>query len=191
MSKLNTVIVTASPLELKALTFLKVDITSYEDPQAVEDAEERASEAEPAEQGVQVRLAPRDGQGEAPTEFAIKVRYRLPNEKPPVMPYAIDVEAVGLLAVADAFPVDERFDLARVNGASLVYGAIREMVANITCRQAYGEFWLPTLRFKPGPPRRTAPVSGAKAKRQSTRTKQVAPAKQTAPAQKTTRKKKS
>jgi preprotein translocase subunit SecB len=43
---------------------------------------------------------------------------------------------------------EERRVLALVNGASLLYGTVREMVSSITSRSAHGPLLLPSLNFQ-------------------------------------------
>lgn len=62
-------------------------------------------------------------------------------------PYAIDVQAIGFFRVADSIEADRREALVCENGAALVYGAIREMVASITARSVPGALMLPTPSF--------------------------------------------
>jgi preprotein translocase subunit SecB len=63
-------------------------------------------------------------------------------------PYLIDVEARGVVVVLKGA---ERFappaDLAAVNGASLLWSAVREQVLSITSRMAAGPVTLPTMNF--------------------------------------------
>lgn len=74
-------------------------------------------------------------------EFATKVE----KEKP--CPYLIEIKAVGMFSVDSEVAQDKREKFAFENGASLVYGAIREMVSNTTCRSAHGPLMLPTASF--------------------------------------------
>jgi preprotein translocase subunit SecB len=68
---------------------------------------------------------------------------------------------------------EERRVRALVNGASLLYGAVREMVSTITSRSAHGPLLLPSLNFqdlashKPDEVAPTALPSSAPAKRKS------------------------
>lgn len=70
-----------------------------------------------------------------------------PSEAKPV-PYKIDLYALGLVEVLDQVAEDKWHDLALVNGASLVYGAMRELVATLTARCVAGPLVLPTMDFR-------------------------------------------
>ena len=67
------------------------------------------------------------------------------DEKP--CPYLIDMKAVALVEVSEHVPAEEQEKFVYENGASLVYGAIREMVSTISARSAYGSLMLPTASF--------------------------------------------
>ncbi len=63
-------------------------------------------------------------------------------------PYLIDVEAKGVVVVlkgAEKFGTPE--DLAAVNGASLLWSAVREQVLTVTSRMMAGPVTLPTMNF--------------------------------------------
>lgn len=62
-------------------------------------------------------------------------------------PYEIDVQAVGTFEVSTSVPVHKREKLVYENGAALVYGAIRDMVSNISSRSLPGSLMLPTPTF--------------------------------------------
>lgn len=62
-------------------------------------------------------------------------------------PYLIDVVAVGLFHVSADIPEERREKLVYENGAALVFGAIREMITNISSRSSYGQLQLPTASF--------------------------------------------
>lgn len=63
-------------------------------------------------------------------------------------PYVIDVEARGVVVVpkgAEQLAPPE--DLAAVNGASLLWSAVREQVLSLTSRMPVGPVMLPTMNF--------------------------------------------
>lgn len=64
------------------------------------------------------------------------------------LPYFIDVRAlVYLRYVSDALSGMERFRAVRATGYSILYGAIREMVSNLTARSTHGLWTLPAADF--------------------------------------------
>jgi preprotein translocase subunit SecB len=62
-------------------------------------------------------------------------------------PYTINLRAAGMFSINPNYPADRREKFVYESGASLIYGAIREMVCNITARSAHGSFLLPTSSF--------------------------------------------
>lgn len=70
-----------------------------------------------------------------------------PEEDGPRCPYILDVQAVGIFTVSETYPSERHERLAYEYGAALVYGAIREMVTNITSRSLVGPLTLPTPSF--------------------------------------------
>ena len=72
--------------------------------------------------------------------------------------YEIELHVVGIVEVSGDMEKEKREAIAAVNGLSLLYGAAREMVLNITARAPHGPYCLPSLNFaevlkhaKPGP----------------------------------------
>lgn len=62
-------------------------------------------------------------------------------------PYDLDIRAMGFFTISDNIAPDRREAIVYESGAALVYGAIREMVANITARGIAGKLMLPTPTF--------------------------------------------
>lgn len=63
-------------------------------------------------------------------------------------PYKIDVAAEGLILIPKgAEQVGDPEDMAAVNGASMLWGAIREQVTTITSRMRAGPVVMPSMNF--------------------------------------------
>jgi preprotein translocase subunit SecB len=63
-------------------------------------------------------------------------------------PYLIDVEARGVVVIPNgAEKLAPPEDLAAVNGASLLWSALREQVSSVTSRMLAGPVMLPTMNF--------------------------------------------
>jgi preprotein translocase subunit SecB len=88
-----------------------------------------------------------DGQGEDLRAFAMKLRLSSSIDEKSTAPYSLDVEAVGYFTLVGDIPLNEREDIARVNGASLLFSALRELVFSITARFPKGALVLPTVNF--------------------------------------------
>ncbi|WP_143066166.1 protein-export chaperone SecB [Burkholderia cepacia] len=149
-----------SPLQLVNFRFLKVLI----EPATSPDIGNPLPRIETAFDfgGVQVQLElghghvdpvtpAANGEGEAVEiqPYALTMGIRLLGAEGKVAPYRIDVKCVGYFNIlTKAFPDEaRRQDVVVVNGASMLYGTIREMVSNITARSWHGELLLPSMNF--------------------------------------------
>lgn len=63
-------------------------------------------------------------------------------------PYRIDIEAAGIVQLAKgAEKIGSPHDLVTVNGASLLWSAVREQLLTLTSRMPAGPVMLPTVHF--------------------------------------------
>lgn len=108
------------------------------------------------------------------SDYGVKLTLRVGPKRDAAAPYNIQVSVRGVVRMHLTQPdgqTESRRVLALVNGASLLYGAVREMVSTITCRSAHGPLLLPSLSFQDlasRPPDAVAPAalaSSAPAKR--------------------------
>jgi len=65
----------------------------------------------------------------------------------PCAPFRGSVRMEGFFVVHPKFPDEKVESMARVNGASILYGAIRETVSNLTARSRTGMYVLPSVSF--------------------------------------------
>lgn len=80
--------------------------------------------------------------------FLVGVDVFITNEEGKKAPYVIHVGAKGYFEwVAQKVDPIEMKDLIVVNGASILYGVIREMVSNVTSRSMAGPLLLPSFNF--------------------------------------------
>ncbi len=56
-----------------------------------------------------------------------------------------EIEFEGIFDVHPDFPEDKTEDLVRMNGGAILYGAVRELVMNLTARSKHGPFEMPTI----------------------------------------------
>jgi preprotein translocase subunit SecB len=140
-----------SPLQLEDLRFVHVCI----EPREVPDLKDFDKVFTPYEFGntkftstVEHVQAP-DEEDSPMTKFIVGLTLQLPDEGDTPPPYIIDVKCIGYFTIdKGAFPDPiKRYDVGVVNGASLLYGAIREMVATTTSRLWYGKMFLPAVNF--------------------------------------------
>lgn len=65
-----------------------------------------------------------------------------------VLPYEVEVEAVAFFRyMTDEMNGADRFRAVRASGYPMLYGAIREMIANLTARGSFGLWQLPSTNF--------------------------------------------
>ena len=91
--------------------------------------------------------APIEDDSEALT-FIVALGIAIDQAEDRPTPYKLDIAALGLVEVSEKVEKQTRRDLALVNGASLVYGAIRELVTTLTARCIAGPLVLPTADFR-------------------------------------------
>ena len=62
-------------------------------------------------------------------------------------PYFGNVNVEGIFEINETYPADKRQELISITGASILYGAAREMIANFSARGANGTFLMPSVSF--------------------------------------------
>lgn len=134
-----------SPIQLKNLVYLGFRVwarTLSEDEQKANETPFDFNDVMIAE-GVDVR--PLDG--EQHTLFAVQLHIVIENKEGKLAPYDVDIEVAGLFEVNQSVPKEDRRELVDVNGCSVLYGAIRDLVLNLSSRSANGPLMLPTVNF--------------------------------------------
>lgn len=84
------------------------------------------------------------------SDFGVKLTLRVAPKEDAQAPYNIQVSVRGVVRMhlmQVEGQAEERRVRALVNGVSLLYGVVREMVSNITGRSAHGLLLLPSLNF--------------------------------------------
>jgi preprotein translocase subunit SecB len=139
-----------SPIQLKSFYYLllkiELDYAYKPDP---EQPQARWSELIQESIGEQVGFNElTDGEGPNGL-YAVRLGIRLQNETEKVLPYNVEVQAVGLFEWVDKSVTDaeKKESLIRVNGLSIVYGAIRDQICTTTGRFPHGPMLLPTMNF--------------------------------------------
>ena len=130
-----------SPLTLHGIEFVRVHVETD-----LESEIRRADEFNFG--GTTLNWALEHGQNGEDETWWVAVGFGTqPKDDEPRCPYVLDVQALGIVSVSDEYPVEKHESLACEYGAALVYGAIREMVTNITSRSLAGVLTLPTPSF--------------------------------------------
>lgn len=92
--------------------------------------------------------ATKEGQNKDPRDFLIDLEISIDNKEGKPTPYMVDVGVVGIFNVLPSLPAERRRDLITVNGASILYGVVRELVLSLTSRFLAGPLTLPGMNFQ-------------------------------------------
>lgn len=154
-----------SPLQMKQLIYTKVRV---ELAAGLEDAQQYWApnfDLDGVEFLTEVTTAYPEDQASDPVNFMVALRFAILNETEGKKraPYTVDIHAQGWFELKPGLPVEKREDLVRVNGSSMILGAMREVISQLTARSGFGPLVIPTLRFlpdkKPAPAPAPAPES--------------------------------
>ena len=137
-----------SPLQMERLFFTKVHVEVNEKAEHEVPAPEFEFDGVPVI--TQIASGVKQGQDEVITDFMVRVRIAVLNEdEVKQAPYTVDVEAQAVFHLDPAFKNTDREALVRINGSSMIIGAIRETVTQITSRSVFGPLTLPSMRIQP------------------------------------------
>lgn len=146
----------ASPVQLLQLFFKKVDIEHDPEhaPVDVPNPLTNIFTFDGVTLSTEVGLSVVDPAHERGQLFLVSLRLMVQNQiiesksRQAFSPYKLDVGADALILIPKgAEKIDLPENLATVNGASLIWSAIREQVLNITSRMQAGPVMLPTVHF--------------------------------------------
>lgn len=139
----------ASIIQLKQLFFQRIEVEAIEPPEGAGADEAERFDFEGIAFRVSLEAGPAPAEDEDdPKAFVIVLGIAIDQAEGKPAPYKLDVSALGIVEVSDKVEKEKRRDLALVNGASLVYGAIRELVTTLTARCIAGPIVLPTADFR-------------------------------------------
>ncbi len=129
-----------SPLTMLSLDFLRVHV------QAIHEATQNAEQFD--FDGAMLSWSIQHGQEEDGSWWlAVGFATDQQAQADKRCPYDLDMRAMGIFSIAETIAPERREEIVYENGAALVYGAIREMVASITARCIGGKLMLPTPTF--------------------------------------------
>lgn len=138
-----------SPLQLLRVAFEQVNISTCDSIDRVQDNWAPGFDFADVEIKTEVFLAIKDGQHEDPKDFMVSVHLYVDNsEAVKKTPYNFDIKAHGWFMLAPVFPVEKRESIMMINGGSMVIGAIREQILQVTSRSAYGPMTIPSLKLE-------------------------------------------
>ncbi|WP_257386395.1 hypothetical protein [Tahibacter caeni] len=145
-----------SPIQLVHLSFRRVSVEV--DAEYLRSAAHSSADAHALLEGVviktEVSKTAADEEDPRGTPYFLTLRVLIDNAHDDadsdrtISPYRIDVEAGAMVVLAKGTDkLGDPDDLIAVNGPALMWGAIREQVANITSRMPIGMAMLPSVNF--------------------------------------------
>lgn len=125
----------ASPLRLHGHRFTEVSV--------------RASEQDEPQGGFSLRThRTLQEHTENPRMFRLILRVELGSSTPDQeSPYFANLTIEGEFEVLEGYTAGSPDELVNITGASMLYGACREMLANLTARSTHGMSTLPSVSF--------------------------------------------
>lgn len=155
----------ASPIQIERHEFLDVEV--------------HAAESEGAHTSLPLTINRNFAQhANDPFRWRVELKILFGGEregKPSV--YSGQIRIAGYFRVHEKCPEEKVTQLVEVTGASILYGACREMLANLTARGSHGVVSLPSVSFVPPPkvplppPRLEECPTAYRAKRPASRSK--------------------
>ena len=127
-----------SPLQLESYMFTRIHLDACDDPKCLE-----------AENVGQFHVNSQcQEHNDDPSRWMVTLHLSIGQADGKECPsYSLDMEAVGFFHVTDDFPAEKRTPMVKANAPAVLFGAMREMVANITARGPYPRMDLPTVTF--------------------------------------------
>ncbi len=135
-------------LQLKHYHFNAVSLAAR--PQVTEFPYQDAGEMYPPlpAEALDPQLSLAEPDADDPREFVVKLKLEHDPDEDSDFPYSFLVEAEGLFEIDHNGELDERRRLVAVNGASILYSAMREHLLTLSARHRYGPILLPCLDFR-------------------------------------------
>lgn len=154
-----------SPLQLRHSQYWTISLIANDlDPAVLENADTPYPELLPDAIRTKVVLgAPPDQDN--PKDFAVTVAVTSIDDKlPPSFPYRFATKIEGFFTIEHDGDLEERKRLVVVNGAGMLFGAIREQFLTLSLRHKNGPLLLPSLDFRSlGPRKPPEPPADVKA----------------------------
>lgn len=137
-----------SPLQLQRVIYRKVSVLPTPTPEGETALKSAGFDFNQVNIRSAIGSGARAGQEDDPRDFLVNLEIGIDNKEGKTAPYCLDVEVVGIFHVLPTLPKERRLDLVTVNGASILYGVIREIVSLLTSRFAAGTLTLPGMNFE-------------------------------------------
>lgn len=137
-----------SPLQLRHVLYTKVSVLG--NPSVDKERPMRAAGFD--FNGVNIKakvgVGQKEGQDEDPRDFVVNLEITIDGKEGNPAPYLVDIAVVGVFNVLSTLARERRRDLVTVNGASILYGVVREVVLSLTSRFSTGPMTLPGMNFE-------------------------------------------
>lgn len=125
-----------SPLSLKTHFFTRIEVEAQACP-----------EGEPGEGVVSSKLECARHEDEDRC-WMVQLGLKLEKEEEyPAPQYTYQIEIFGVFTLAEEFEPEDSDTFVKVNGAAVLYGAARELIASLTARGPFDAVELPTVTF--------------------------------------------
>jgi preprotein translocase subunit SecB len=122
-----------SPLQLKDLKILRVQFDTRQ-------VEEPGTDLE-FSHAIEVHHSEEEG---SPWLVRLDVQFK-PRAEEDQSPYLGEVVVVGIFALDPEFPEEKSVEMVSMNAGAILYGAVRELLSNISSRGIHGPILLPML----------------------------------------------
>jgi preprotein translocase subunit SecB len=136
-----------SPLQLLRCSFESVNIVAM--PECQPDQFAPGLVIDPQQMDLSSEVAVSDlGSTDGWSDYALRLVLSFRAKEAHVMPYQGELVAQAVVRMHGEPDLHQRKQLAVVNGVSLIYGVVRDMVCMVTSRGQHGQMLLPTLNFR-------------------------------------------
>jgi preprotein translocase subunit SecB len=133
-----------SRLKLQAYHLKSIEIKPYEDADALPVGQ--YADFQQVEFSSEVQHLEIKDEGSEDSKHGLSLKLIINRGESQAFPYAINIEAIGVFN-ASGLPVERQVPLVLVNGASMLYGALREILLMLTQRCMHGPVMLPSVHF--------------------------------------------
>lgn len=133
-----------SRLKLQAYHLKSIEIKPYEDVEPVPVGQ--YADFHQVDFSSEVQHLEIKDEGSENLKHGLALKLSINRGQSKSFPYAINLETVGVFD-ASSLPVERQVPLVLVNGASMLYGALREVLLMLTQRCMHGPVMLPSVHF--------------------------------------------
>lgn len=133
-----------SRLKLQAYHLKSIEIKPYEDVEPVPVGQ--YADFNQVEFSSEVQHLEMKDEGSEKLKHGLALKLSVDRGENKNFPYAINLEVVGVFDASD-LPAERQVPLVLVNGASMLYSSLREVLLMLTQRCMHGPVMLPSVHF--------------------------------------------